>query len=423
MVTVPRPVIGSVGDRIRLIFGHTGDDWLLLLNHDNGDTKWQVKDWKGNIPDAVGKQINNCTAKGRDIKHVDFGLDGAWFVEGEKPDGTGNHSWWGGTMVGNDIEPGHKVSFGTNAHDCETHTLIDGRNSYQLSNNINNSLGQRIKRLNNKNKAIEYIRLFHDNYYFISDDEGENWSLPEYPRDEVSLPGNVKEVALAKDGSWLVIRDNKYVASNGVDKDLTRKLSKFISDQRGWETTRRREIQSAHDRNRLEREALVEATEQLERLAEERRERLRLEQEQERDAFLAAQREDRERAQRETREADLASQERVERDAATRISSLEAKLERRYLDEASESLQRRKQALLDEMPANVRSRSVLSNDQETATNSTCVVCLERQANFAVVPCGHVCLCSTCSDICTGDDRPCPLCRVDIQSTLRIYLGR
>ena len=219
------------------------------------------------------------------------------------------------------------------------------------------------------------------------------------------------------------------MASNGVDKDLTRKLSKFFSDQRGRETTRRREIQSAHDRNRLEREALVRATEQLERLAEERRERLRLEQEQERDAFLAAQREDRERAQRETREADLASQERVERDAATRISSLEAKLERRYLDEASdikemeESLQRRKQALLDEMPANVRSRSVLSNDQETATNSTCVVCQDEIANFAVVPCGHVCLCSTCSDICTGDDRPCPLCRVDILSTLRIYLGR
>ena len=64
----------------------------MLLENDNGDAKWQSPDWKG-IPNVVGKQLNNCADKGRDIKAVDFGPDGAWYINGVKPDGSGNHSW------------------------------------------------------------------------------------------------------------------------------------------------------------------------------------------------------------------------------------------------------------------------------------------------------------------------------------------
>ena len=76
MVEIPRPIPWSVGSRIRLVFGESGHEWLLLTDHDNGNATWQVKDWKG-IPYAVSKQLNNCTAKGRDVKAVDFGPTGA----------------------------------------------------------------------------------------------------------------------------------------------------------------------------------------------------------------------------------------------------------------------------------------------------------------------------------------------------------
>ena len=119
-ITVPRPIIGSIGSRIRVVLGSSGDEWLLLLDHDDGDKKWQVKDWRS-IPAALAKQLNNCTAKGRDCKIVDFDSGtGAWFVNGVKPDGTGkgnrhmarrqqrcflnnllctkgSHNWWGNT--------------------------------------------------------------------------------------------------------------------------------------------------------------------------------------------------------------------------------------------------------------------------------------------------------------------------------------
>ena len=89
------------------------------------------------------------------------------------------------------------------------------------------------------------------------------------------------------------------------------------------------------------------------------------------------------------------------------------------------NLQRRKRALLEVMPPDIRSRSDLSleNEPESAANSnTCVVCHDVTAIIAVVPCGHVCLYTTCSENCINDSNLCPLCRGDIQSVLRVYLG-
>lgn len=432
MLTVPSPIRGSPGSRIRLIFGGTGDDWLLLLNHDNGNTKWQVQDWKGDIPGEVTKQINNCKAKGRDVKYVDFGRNGGWYLNGEKPDGSAGHSWWGGVpeQAEKTIKQSlserdtFQVSLGYSPEHYEkTFVLLQGRNGYSASGCLRSNIGQILRRINNRKKEVNFVRLFDDDKYFISDEEGLQWSVDsEYLDNEIRKPGSVKEIAVASDGSWLVIKDNHYVASTGVDEALTRKLTQFYTDQRRWIKRRNDEIQSAEERNRLE-------LEERAREAEEREAARQAQAQAEREAMEAAELAARERAQREAKEADRLAQERVEREAVTRISSLEAKLEKRFLDEArdikdmEESLRRRKLALLDEMPADIRSRSVLSDDKETAIHITCVVCHDEEANFAVVPCGHVCLCSTCSDICIRDDRPCPLCRVNIQNTMRIYLGR
>lgn len=68
----PRQIQGTIGSRIRVVLGDDGDSWLLLLNNDDGNAKWQSKLWKS-IPDGLARQINNCVSKGRDITYVDFG--------------------------------------------------------------------------------------------------------------------------------------------------------------------------------------------------------------------------------------------------------------------------------------------------------------------------------------------------------------
>ena len=61
-------------------------------------------------------------------------------------------------------------------------------------------------------------------------------------------------------------------------------------------------------------------------------------------------------------------------------------------------------------------------DEEMCTEAKpdCVVCLERTAKTAIVPCGHVCLCVTCSRALTKLGQPCPLCRRNMTGVIRIY---
>ena len=55
-----------------------------------------------------------------------------------------------------------------------------GENGYSWSGDINDDLTSRIDRMNKRNKTINFIRLFDiDNSaygYFISDDEGTEWT-------------------------------------------------------------------------------------------------------------------------------------------------------------------------------------------------------------------------------------------------------
>ncbi|CAE7030141.1 LUL3 [Symbiodinium natans] len=53
-------------------------------------------------------------------------------------------------------------------------------------------------------------------------------------------------------------------------------------------------------------------------------------------------------------------------------------------------------------------------------DGACVVCLERPADTAVVPCGHLCLCQRCADAMRGQTTLCPMCRNEASSTVRIY---
>ena len=53
---------------------------------------------------------------------------------------------------------------------------------------------------------------------------------------------------------------------------------------------------------------------------------------------------------------------------------------------------------------------------EPAT-AECAICWDGEAEYAVVPCGHRCLCANCSKAVSE----CPVCRGEIAAVLRIFV--
>lgn len=108
-----------------------------------------------------------------------------------------------------------------------------------------------MERINGRNKAVSFARLFSNNQFFISDDKGTEWSINNvHCCNALQLDNVVEELAIAGDGSWVVIYGNYYVSSEGVAEQLTNKLSKFFSDQCRRVNNRNREIREARQEAR-----------------------------------------------------------------------------------------------------------------------------------------------------------------------------
>ena len=425
----PRQIDGSAGSRVRLILGDTGSEYLLLLNEDDGNSSWQTKDWTC-IPSQLAKQINNCTSKGRNVAHVDFGTTNAWYVNGVKVDGSGGHSWWGGTEATGEIKKkvsGYqtlKVSFGSDSYGKESYMLLEGRNGY-LTHNIDADLVSRIQRLNRQNKAIQFVRLFHNGGYFISDDEGTEWKSIGANCGEELKRSNlvVEDIAVAGDGSWVIICPNTYITSTGVDKTLENCLERFYREQKERKSKRACEIRSYHDEERARQER--ENAEREVREARERAESERIEREErEKAERLAREASERESAERLAREAS----ERIK--AASRAAALEEVLEDhivaevRAIKEQKGILRKRERSLkasIEKIPPARRAR--IESEVADDTGAKCVVCHSAAATRAVIPCGHHCLCDDCAAIILAGDPAtclCPLCRGNLESTLKIF---
>lgn len=313
-----------------------------------------------------------------------------------------------------------QVSFGSDEYGNETYALLQGSNGYQLSGNRDDDLLSRIKRINSRRKTINFIRLFRDGAYFISDDEGTEWkSVGIHCGKELEKQSGsrIEEVAVAGDKSWAVCRAKSFVTSTGVDPGLEQHLSRFYREQQERNKKRAREIKEYHDRIRREREE----RERVERAVRQQHER-----------------EAREREERETAER-LAGEATERNESASGDVSLEVVLEERLVEEAKdiieleERLRKRKRSLqssIDQMPPERRSR--IQKDwtlvAETPTSAECVVCHASSTPplRAVVPCGHQCLCDDCASALansTPESRLCPLCRGTLESTLKIFTSR
>jgi hypothetical protein len=59
-----------------------------------------------------------------------------------------------------------------------------------------------------------------------------------------------------------------------------------------------------------------------------------------------------------------------------------------------------------------------ANDAE---ETQCVVCFDAPKEYAIVPCGHMCVCASCADQLTKTRTPmCPVCRGPIRETMKVF---
>ena len=289
MSKCPPQILGSEGQRIKLIFGSSGNSYLLILDEDDGDQRWQNY-YCNNIPAALANQLEIIQKQDRFMRGVSFGTKGRWFVRGKRRDGSGSHIWWGGcqnnliSAIKKNSGEGNRlqVSFGQREDQA---ILKIGKNGYaQIGYTVNRGLTDRMARINNAKKNIARVRLFpfySSSSWFISDDEGQEWYISKHYsiNQELNKGNNVHDVALAGDGSWCVIRENKATFSTGVAKEVENQINNFFSRQRHRRQKRDIEIQHYKEEQirkakRLEREeAEMKRKNKLEEAAREHKRR------------------------------------------------------------------------------------------------------------------------------------------------------
>ena len=126
---------------------------------------------------------------------------------------------------------------------------------------------------------------------------------------------------------------------------------------------------------------------------------------------------------------------------SARIRALEGLLEERLMAEIAharedrEALREQERRLRERIrslrmavqkaPSSDRLQRALTDTHEytAVTTADCVVCRDRPAQRAVIPCGHLCLCDACTQTLASTTAVlpyCPLCRGSLLSTLKIY---
>merc|ERR1712157_623240 len=69
------------------------------------------------------------------------------------------------------------------------------------------------------------------------------------------------------------------------------------------------------------------------------------------------------------------------------------------------------------IPEMFRSTSMQS---DTADN-LCVICMDREiAPYAMVPCGHQCLCGVCKKLIKPNKHKCPMCNGNVTMIIKLF---
>jgi len=60
--------------------------------------------------------------------------------------------------------------------------------------------------------------------------------------------------------------------------------------------------------------------------------------------------------------------------------------------------------------------------RELKEEVTCIVCLNSVRSHVFTPCNHLCACEECSLDIMKKKAGCPICRTDIQGTVRVFMS-
>ena len=116
----------------------------------------------------------------------------------------------------------------------------------KFSPHIHIGLVARIKRILGYGGSINFVRLFSQRGYFISDSEGVDWShLPNSLTSHLEESDNnedILNIAVAQDGSWVVIRTTRFNTFGVVSDNLKRRLKCFYEAQAAEELRKKEEM-------------------------------------------------------------------------------------------------------------------------------------------------------------------------------------
>jgi hypothetical protein len=288
--TRPRAIKTSPGERLILQLGKQGSDYLLVMNHNDGDSQTQEYESSGEIPEELLSQMGNIYKKGRDITQVSFETlepsyyytrdereNEYYFVRGRKTDGSGDYYWSNDSRIGSGPATDASVRLVAFGEDPDLVTVY-GTNGFSIKGSTMQNLQSRIQRVKCACGTIFCIRLFAEcGGYFIRDSLGTEWySLPTHLSKELKI-GDVLDVTLAVDGSWIVLRETRFVVSKGISSALQSKLAEFYGQQNYFVRMRMKEI--ADYDNWLVLEKKKRAEENARRIEEERIRRVQEEKE------------------------------------------------------------------------------------------------------------------------------------------------
>ncbi len=71
-------------------------------------------------------------------------------------------------------------------------------------------------------------------------------------------------------------------------------------------------------------------------------------------------------------------------------------------------------------PTSVLQAQELRRKRMEHFNNECTVCMNKQADFVIIPCGHQCACENCLNKIQRGTNKCPICRTTIENICRVY---
>jgi len=107
----------------------------------------------------------------------------------------------------------------------------------------------------------------------------------------------------------------------------------------------------------------------------------------------------------------------AQRDMRKIIADVTAEMQHQHSEMAKVAALMYEQKLLE---ASIQHEEETAQLEKTLTGE-CVLCLDLAPTFALLPCGHRCLCQACVPVAAAALLQCPMCRDPVTSTVRIWV--